>query len=420
MKRKNYIEIFNNNYKTFLKAVNPLVGVRGKRLNINALKCIIEEIYSIKYISDNNVEPRDENDPDANSFPLFVFEFLTNKYMKKPMVDQHSLDLVYSIDYYKKMFDEVDMFSKFLNEEYDQDDLDFFLYVRSCIENEVKSTFMENSRAILKKGVTDDNEENKFALTVKSCLNVANSIFGNDEEELLSSFMEKIDAILQRQKENDEDGANTIEAWKILKITLDDYHDDKEARGGTTKKSNMNKSSGGKTKSKPKKNSNSNSGANNSETYTNLQKDYAVDKVENDEEKVDRLKAIIGAYIKEKELDVFFSRLLSSYSNYEKSSQQIEETLASIKDLVSKKVNLLISLLFDGNESGWLKSLKVDSSSEEALKYFSKLTEYIEEMMSYDKLTDIKEDLVEGFSQTLLSTPELSNQINKLVMKRFE
>jgi len=27
---------------------------------------------------------------------------------------------------------------------------------------------------------------------------------------------------------------------------------------------------------------------------------------------------------------------------------------------------------------------------------------------------------MENFSQTLLSTPELNNQINKLVMKRFE
>ena len=36
------------------------------------------------------------------------------------------------------------------------------------------------------------------------------------------------------------------------------------------------------------------------------------------------------------------------------------------------------------------------------------------------KLQDIPEDKVELFGQTLLSTPELNNQINKLVMKRFE
>ena len=41
-------------------------------------------------------------------------------------------------------------------------------------------------------------------------------------------------------------------------------------------------------------------------------------------------------------------------------------------------------------------------------------------MMQYDKLQEIPEELMENFSQTLLSTPELNNQINKLVMKRFE
>ena len=40
--------------------------------------------------------------------------------------------------------------------------------------------------------------------------------------------------------------------------------------------------------------------------------------------------------------------------------------------------------------------------------------------MQFDKIQEIPEELVETFGQTLLSTPELNNQINKLVMKRFE
>lgn len=409
MKKKDYIEIFGGNYKTFLTSVNPLVGVRGKRLNISALKCIIEEIYSIKYLSDNNADPKEEEDAEMHSFPLFVFEFLSNKYTKKPMVDQHSLDLIYSIDYYKKDFDEFKIFFKFLNEEYDQDDLDFFLYVRSCIENEVKSTFMENSRALLKK---NSDEADKFNLSVKSCLNIANAIFGNEEEDLLSSFMEKIDNILSKQRDSNNGSGNTIEAWKILKITLEDYHEDKE-----------NKNEAGDQNARRGDDDNYNQGSfggNNSETYNNLQRNYGMDEIENEEDKSERLKLIIGEYIKEKELDIFFSRLLSSYSKYETSNKQIEEILASNKNLVSKKVNLLIQLLFDDNQEGWLKSLKVDPQNTEANNYYAKLREYYEEMMGYERLTDIKEELVEGFAQTLLSTPELSNQINKLIIKRFE
>ena len=54
------------------------------------------------------------------------------------MVDQHSLDLLLSVDFYMKTDEEVATFAKFLNEEYEPDDLEFFLYVRSCIEKEMK------------------------------------------------------------------------------------------------------------------------------------------------------------------------------------------------------------------------------------------------------------------------------------------
>ena len=94
--------------------------------------------------------------------------------------------------------------------------------------------------------------------------------------------------------------------------------------------------------------------------------------------------------------------------------------MASIKELVSKKVNLLIKILFEKDENAWFNSLKLKNEDDESKEYFSKLIQLIDEMMQYDKLQEIPEELMENFSQTLLSTPELNNQINKLVMKRFE
>ena len=96
--------------------MNPLVGIRGKRMNINELRYCIEEIYSIRFINDtNNIK---ENDGEIDfPFPNFVLEFLSNKYVKKPAVDQHSLDLILSIDFFRNKDTIVDMFAKFLNEE---------------------------------------------------------------------------------------------------------------------------------------------------------------------------------------------------------------------------------------------------------------------------------------------------------------
>ena len=49
-----------------------------------------------------------------------------------------------------------------------------------------------------------------------------------------------------------------------------------------------------------------------------------------------------------------------------------------------------------------------------------KLTEMINEMMKFENLKDIPEEMVKSFGETLLSTPEFNSQINKLVLKRFE
>ena len=374
-------------------------------MNLNELKYCIEEIYSIRFINDTN-NIKENGDGDNFPFPNFVLEFLSNKYIKKPAVDQHSLDLILSIDFFKNKDLIVSIFSKFLNEELDSDDLEFYLYVRSCIEKELNTMFIEIARQQTKKGTgLNEEEKSKSSLSIKSCLNLANNIYGEEQEELLNSFMNKIEEILTEQKNNGVK-KNLIEAEKILFITLNDYHENKN-------NNQNNNNFDGKTKLKGKNN-------NKLSTYENIQKNYGESNIDNMEEKMSRLKIILSTYIKEKELDVFFDKLLTSYMVYEKSKNNIEEIMANIKDLVSKKVNLLIKILFDGDEKGWFNSLKLKETDKEAKEYFVSLTGMINDMLQIEKLQDIPENMVELFGQTLLSTPELNNQINKLVMKRFE
>ena len=374
-------------------------------MNINELKYCIEEIYSIRFINDTN-NIKENGDEENLPFPNFVLEFLYNKYIKKPAVDQHSLDLILSIDFFKNKDIIISIFAKFLNEELDSDDLEFYLYVRSCIEKELNTMFIEIARQQTKKGAGLNEEEKlKSCLSIKSCLNLANNIYGEEQEELLNSFMNKIEEILTEQKNNGVK-KNLIEAEKILFITLNDYHENKNNNGN-------NNNSEGKAKLKAMNNSKLS-------TYKNIQENYGQTNIEDQEEKMSRLKIILSTYIKEKELDVFFEKLLTSYMVYEKSKNNIEEIMANIKDLVSKKVNLLIKILFDGDEKRWFNSLKLKETDKEAKEYFVSLTGMINDMLQIEKLQDIPENMVELFGQTLLSTPELNNQINKLVMKRFE
>ena len=377
-------------------------------MNLNELRYCVEEIYSIRFINDaNTIKENNGEGVESFPFPNFVLEFMYNKYIKKPSVDQHSLDLIISTDFFKDRDIIIGIFAKFLNEELDGDDLEFYLYVRSCIEKELNVMLIELARQQTKKGNSlNEEEKEKRCLSVKSCLNLANNIYGDEQEELLNAFMNKIEEILTEQKNNGVK-KNLIEVDKILYITLNDYHNNKN-------NNNNNNNFNGKNKLKNV------AGNDKISTYEKIQKNYGQNYYYNQEDKINRLKIILCTYIKEKELDVFFDKLLTSYMVYEKSKDNVEEIMASIKDLVSKKVNLLIKILFDGDEKGWFNSLKLEETDKEAKEYFVSLTGMINDMMQIEKLTEIPEKMVEMFGQTLLTTPEFNNQINKLIMKRFE
>ena len=285
------MDLFEGRYQKFIELVNPLVGIRGKRMNLNELRYCIEEIYSIRFINDTNNIKENNGEKESFPFPNFVLEFMFNKYIKKPTVDQHSLDLILSIDFFKNKDIIVSIFSKFLNEELDSDDLEFYLYVRSCIEKELNTMFIDIARQQTRKGTSlNEEEREKSCLTVKSCLNLANNIYGDEQEDLLNAFMNKIEEMLTEQKHNGVK-KNLIEADKILFITLNDYHENKY--------NNNNNMGGGGNKL-------NNTGDNNKlSTYENIQKSYGASNVANQEEKMNRLKIILSTYIKEKELDVF-------------------------------------------------------------------------------------------------------------------
>jgi hypothetical protein len=172
----NYFEMFSKNYPKFFNHLNPLHGVRGKKVHISQLKYVIEEIYSIRFIKDtsslkNQLNKQTEIDG-SDPFPVFVVDFFINKFVKKPIVDQHALDLLMSIDYFKDINREVGIFTKFLTEEYDTDDLIFLLFVRSCIEKELKIMFIEKARDEMKIHTSDDKEHynNDLYLNIKVCL----------------------------------------------------------------------------------------------------------------------------------------------------------------------------------------------------------------------------------------------------------
>lgn len=108
----------------------------------------------------------------SDPFPHFIIEFLTNKYLKKPMLDKNTLDILLSADFYKDKSKEIEIFVKFLTEEFDNEDLIFFLFVRSTIEKEMNMMFIEKAREEIKIQYNEDKEfiDTELYLSIKSCL----------------------------------------------------------------------------------------------------------------------------------------------------------------------------------------------------------------------------------------------------------
>ncbi len=128
-----------------------------------------------------------------------------------------------SIDFFSKKYEDIKIFSKFLTEEFDIDDLIFFLFVRSCIEKELKIFFLEKSKENIKNFSNfDEVEQNNIFVPVKTCKKIGISIYGDNDDELLNKYYEKIKDLAENESLNNK--KQFIKASSILSFSVEDYH----------------------------------------------------------------------------------------------------------------------------------------------------------------------------------------------------
>lgn len=461
----NYNEIFSKKYAKFYNEVKPLIGIRGKKSNLFQLKYQIEEIYSIRFIQDsNNLKNQLLNERTINlnnPFPIFLYDYFVNKYVKKAIIDQQALNLLLSIEYFKNTNKDIEIFAKLLNEEYDNDDLVFFLFVRSCIEKETGIMFLEKAQDEINIQHMEEKDfiDTEIYLNSKLCLNIATTIFGQDEKLLIKSFMNKIEKRINREK-------GGINASVLLSLTLEDYHESRKYSNSinktTTEKENENEESikdeenfftsenekqndtsikYEKTNEKQisipqadNKNSNNNSapfipqdeseGGEENEGVEENEDDsfypaligfYYQEQIKNNLPKNDIIQGILNTYLQEKEINVFFDKIF----NYDTQDPNVDVKLNQIKALIIKKLTYLISVLFNGDKKAWFVSLKITQNIQKANSHYQHLVNLLGQILSFETIKDIPEELVEEFCQNILTTNELATQIIKVIEKNF-
>ena len=212
-------------YSKLIKVINPPPGIKGTKMNISAIKYMIQEIYSLKFLKDTQALFNKE-EVEHESFPVFVGNFLINKFSKKKdALYKKAIDFMLSLDFYGLKHKDIKIFQQFVTEEYDSDDLIFYLFVRSCIEKELKVFFLEKAKENLGQDVYGQ-EDDDIMIPMKKIEKLAKTIYGTDEEELYIEFMNNIKKLLETDAADSK--KKHLKANAILNMSLTNYH---ESRG---------------------------------------------------------------------------------------------------------------------------------------------------------------------------------------------
>ena len=248
--KKDYDQI----YSKLINVINPSPGIKGKKMDINAIKYMIQEIYSLKFLKDTqNLFNKDDSEPEP--FPVFVGNFLINKFPKKDILHKKAVDFMLSLDFYGLKHKEIKIFQQFVTEEYDAEDLIFYLFVRSCIEKELKVFFLEKAKENLGQGLLYGQEDDDIMVPVKKCEKLAKAIFGTEDRDLLKTFMANIKKLVETDAADEK--KKHLKANAILNMALENYHDSRgkvdEADEDQENDSDDNKKKKKKDKDKDKK-----------------------------------------------------------------------------------------------------------------------------------------------------------------------
>jgi hypothetical protein len=215
-------------YPRFSSLITTAQKLKPKKRPFSWLLTSIEELYDARYAHDTadlkNDGPEDgPSDRLSDIFPVFVVDFFSKRYGLRSLVDQGCWDLLFNMHAQRKQYLEVEVFARFLEEFYDQDDLLFFLYVRSVVQKMLDRPF---------KNRWKERKPPTLVLDKKQCIAVSRTVFGSDQDPMFKEFM----AMIENELVGDPRSGQRIEVTHFLHLAVVGYHetrpDDSGGDGG--------------------------------------------------------------------------------------------------------------------------------------------------------------------------------------------
>ena len=224
-------------YPIIYALIKPQEGKKGSKMNLNVLRFHIEEIYSMRFIKDTKTLANPD-DTEVESFQEFFANFMMQKYKKKDTLEQVTINILSSIEFYSRQYKDIRVFARFLREDYDTDDLIFFLFVRNCIEKELKIIFVEKMRHAI-NGQLDDNANIEIFVPYKSSGHIGQLVFGRTDERALENFNNKVAELFEKEAVGSKRDL-MVRAYSILAFAVDDYHNKEEKDQNSVSEFNAN------------------------------------------------------------------------------------------------------------------------------------------------------------------------------------
>ncbi|MCQ2816002.1 MAG: hypothetical protein MJ252_01940 [archaeon] len=194
--------------------------------------------FNNSILSDLNEGPPFNIDMPTISLAKFTYKLFSTKYQKKTTIDQKSLDFIISVDYYSYEvgYKDIQIFAKFLNEEYSREELLFFLFIRALIEQLLGILFIQKAQNDLEIQHIEEREslDTELYITKSMLINLSKNIFGREEDEMQEVFLNRLKPFMEKRKKINIEPMN-ISNWDLNSSNRSSVYNEEESFRVTTR-----------------------------------------------------------------------------------------------------------------------------------------------------------------------------------------
>ncbi|KAL4437923.1 hypothetical protein ABPG74_001094 [Tetrahymena malaccensis] len=172
---------------SYIKQVDK--WIRPKKMSKDQTQKMIEEIYTTKFQKETQHLLSGKSSLKLQKsiipFPQHVYETIKKKSKQQKQLEQQIVNLLVSVEFYSQKQPEIKLFQQFLQQNYDDDDLIFFLFARAISEKVVGLEFYQQ---ITQKYL----DPSLIFVTINKAQSIATMVYGESDKENLENVLHNL------------------------------------------------------------------------------------------------------------------------------------------------------------------------------------------------------------------------------------